>query len=95
MIRPWPPQDPQANLDYWFDVNPAITDQGSALASYEITITGDDDALTKTGEVLSSGVVYFWLANPTEGVRYTVTIHFELANGFEDDWSRTVDGEQQ
>lgn len=93
-IRPWPTQDPQAKLDYWFDLTGPIADQGSALASYTVTISGADAALTKTGEVESGGVVYFWLSGPTEDVEYTVTCHFELANGFADDISRTVTGAQ-
>jgi hypothetical protein len=92
-IRPWPTQDPQANLDYWFDLSGVIAEQSSALSLWSIAITGDDDALTKSGEVESGGVIYFWLATPTEDANYTVTCHFELANGYADDISRTLKGE--
>lgn len=94
-IRPWPAQDPQANLDYWFDLTRAINEQGSALASYTVNVTGADAGLVKSGLTESGGVVYFWLADPTEDVDYTVTCHFELENGFADDISRTVTGQQR
>jgi hypothetical protein len=94
MIEIWPPQDPDSRLDYQFDMRPAIAEQNSPLLSYEIRIRGTDDALIKSDEVLSDGVVYFWLESPTEGGKYTVTCHFELVNGYRDDMSNRLIGEQ-
>lgn len=91
-IRAWPPQDPQAKLDYWLSAAEAIAEQSSSLVDWSLEVTGADDALTVSGAVESNGIVYFWLANPTEDVTYTVTLHFELANGFKDDNSRSVTG---
>ena len=94
MIDPWPTQDPQANLDYWFDLTSAISEQNSPLEEYTITITGEDSGLAKTGEIELNGVVYFWLGTPTEDVTYTITCHFKLENGYADDMSRTLVGVQ-
>jgi hypothetical protein len=91
-IKAWPPQDPNAKLDYWLSAAEAVAEQSSPLATWEIEISGADSALQKSGEVESGGVVYFWLEGPTEDVTYTVTLHFELANGFRDDNSRTLTG---
>jgi hypothetical protein len=91
----WPYQDPAAKLEYWFDLQPAVDAEGSPLATYAIAVTGTDSALVKSGEVLNTNVVYFWLATPTEGVTYTVTCAFELNNGFKDKYSRKLLGRRR
>lgn len=95
MIKAFPAQDPQAKLDYWLSAAEAIAEQNSPLVDWSVEFTGSDNAPTLSGEVESGGIVYFWFENPTEDVTYTVTLHFELANGFRDDNSRTITGSQQ
>ena len=78
----FPPKDPGAVKFYYFDFAPATnrggaTDwlsSGVAIASYTITITGADSALTYDNDSLinSNTTVKFRLSGGTVGVEYRV-----------------------
>ena len=91
-MKAWPPKDPDARKQYWFDFSDVVAEEGSPLASYVLELDNSPDAeLLIEGDVRSGSVVSLWLDGGTRGAGdYTVRCRYELESGFRDDESRTI-----
>lgn len=72
-------KDADATLDYLFDWTNWMV-AGDAIASYVVTISGSDSALTNPTSVLSTPTVRVWLTGGTVGVTYTIKCHITTSN---------------
>ncbi len=90
-IRPWPPKDPNSKLRYHFDWTAFCEGEDSDVASYVLALDVDPDAsLVISDDVRSGNVIELWLSGGTLDVEYTVRCRVTLADGTNEDESRTL-----
>lgn len=95
MIKPFPTLDPDDKLTHWMDGSDFAAEEGSAVDTITVAIVDNPDgALALTNVAQSGSVLSFMPVGATEGVTYTLRGRCLLANGEQEDESRTITGEQ-
>lgn len=86
-------KDPDARLDYPYDMGPLLVPGDSIVsATVAVTESAPDEALVVEPDPEIAGTVIIpWINGGTEGEKYDVTYHFATFEGREDDRTRTLD----
>lgn len=87
-IAAWPPKDPDAILDYFFDWSTWLTENSDTLTDYEVEIEEGDGALAIDEDSEAEGIITIVLSGGTAGTRYLVRSRITTEGGRTDDLSR-------
>ncbi len=93
MIQAWPTKSPGDVLRYYVDYGQRLEEEdGGAIVSYTVTVTGSDAALVKGDVALSpaADILMIWLSGGTVDVTYTVHTAVTLTDGTVIQYSRTI-----
>ncbi|HET6183220.1 MAG TPA: hypothetical protein VFA03_06450 [Acetobacteraceae bacterium] len=79
----WATKDPSDNLDYEFDITPAVVgNDGDAIASINVTVSPDGPGDLLLGNVFLDGcVAVMWFSEGQAGTVYTVTVAVTTKTG--------------
>ncbi len=81
----WPPKDPDAKLDFFFDWTRWLAGDSITSATWDVP-----DGLTKESSNIDGDRTVVWLSGGTAGQKYEVTVRVTTAGGRIDDRTATL-----
>lgn len=86
-------KDPNARLDYPYDMGPLLV-PGAVIVSATVVVTDsapDDALVVEPDPDIVGSIIIPWINGGTGGKKYDVTYHWVDSEGREDDRTRTLD----